>query len=147
MTGLIPFNRKHNDLTNVGFDDFSNMLEDFFTSSRPTRSLAGDTFKLDIQENEKEYKIEAEVPGVKKEDIEITFNDGILSVLVKKEESEESKNKNYIHRERRFAQMSRSIKLVDANDDEIKAKLDEGVLTIIIPKKEEIDTTKRIMIE
>ena len=145
MTVLIK--RKNNDLKNVGFDDFANMVEDFFTSSRPTRSLAGDTFKLDIQENEKEYKIEAEVPGVKKEDIEITFNDGILSVLVKKEESEESKNKNYIHRERRFAQMSRSIKLVDANDDEIKAKLDEGVLTIIVSKKEKIDNSKRIMVE
>jgi len=145
MTVLIK--RKNNDLKNVGFDDFANMVEDFFTSSRPTRSLAGDTFKLDIQENEKEYKIEAEVPGVKKEDIEITFNDGILNVLVKKEESEESKNKNYIHRERRFAQMSRSVKLVEIDNEKIKAKLDEGVLTIIVSKKEKIDNSKRIMVE
>ena len=53
MTGLVPFNRKRNDLMNVGFDDFSNMLDDFFTGSWPTqRSLAGDTFKIDIQDSD-----------------------------------------------------------------------------------------------
>ena len=53
MAGLIPFNRKQNDLMNIGFDDFSNMLDDFFTGSWPIqRSLAGDTFKIDIQDND-----------------------------------------------------------------------------------------------
>jgi len=148
MTGLIPFNRKRNDLMNVGFDDFSNMLDDFFTGSWPTqRSLAGDTFKLDIKDSEKEYTIEAELPGVKKENIEITLNEGRLNLSVKKEEVSEDENKNYIHRERKFTQMARSIMLVDANDDGIQAKLNEGVLTVIVPKKEKVDTTKRIMIE
>ena len=87
MSGLIPFNRKRNDLMNIGFDDFSNMLDDFFTGSWPIRrSLAGDTFKIDIQDNDTEYTIEAELPGVKKEDVEITLNDGRLNLSVKKEE-------------------------------------------------------------
>ena len=148
MSGLIPFNRKRNDLMNIGFDDFSNMLDDFFTGSGPIqRSLAGDTFKIDIQDNDTEYTIEAELPGVKKEDVEITLNDGRLNISVKKEEVSENKSKKYIHRERKYAQMSRSILLADADDEDIKAKLEEGVLTIQVPKKQHEDTSKRIMIE
>ena len=148
MSGLIPFNRKRNDLMNIGFDDFSNMLDDFFTGSWPIqRSLAGDTFKIDIQDNDTEYTIEAELPGVKKEDVEITLNDGRLNISVKKEEVSENKRKKYIHRERKYAQMSRSILLADADDEGIKAKLEEGVLTIQVPKKQHEDTSKRIMIE
>ena len=148
MAGLIPFNRKQNDLMNIGFDDFSNMLDDFFTGSWPIqRSLAGDTFKIDIQDNDTEYTIEAELPGVKKEDVEITLNDGRLNICVKKEEVSENKSKKYIHRERKYAQMSRSILLADADDEGIKAKLEEGVLTIQVPKKQHEDTSKRIMIE
>ena len=97
MAGLIPFNRKQNDLMNIGFDDFSNMLDDFFTGSWPIqRSLAGDKFKIDIQDNDTEYTIEAELPGVKKEDVEITLNDGRLNLSVKKEEVSENKSKKYI---------------------------------------------------
>ena len=148
MSGLIPFNRKRNDLMNIGFDDFSNMLDDFFTGSWPIRrSLAGDTFKIDIQDNDTEYTIEAELPGVKKEDVEITLNDGRLNISVKKEEVSENKSKKYIHRERKYAQMSRSILLADADDEGIKAKLEEGVLTIQVPIKQHEDTSKRIMIE
>lgn len=148
MSGLIPFNRKRNDLMNIGFDDFSNMLDDFFTGSWPIqRSLAGDTFKIDIQDNDTEYTIEAELPGVKKEDVEITLNDGRLNISVKKEEVSENKSKKYIHRERKYAQMSRSILLADADDEGIKAKLEEGILTIQVPKKQHEDTSKRIMIE
>ena len=148
MAGLSPFNRKQNDLMNIGFDDFSNMLDDFITGSWPIqRSLAGDNFKIDIQDNDTEYTIEAELPGVKKEDVEITLNDGRLNISVKKEEVSENKSKKYIHRERKYAQMSRSILLADADDEGIKAKLEEGVLTIQVPKKQHEDTSKRIMIE
>ena len=148
MAGLIPFNRKRNDLMNIGFDDFSNMLDDFFTGSWPfQRSLAADTFKIDIQDNDTEYIIEAELPGVKKEDVEITLNEGRLNLSVKKEEVSEDKSKKFIHRERRYAQMSRSILLADSNDEGIQAKLEEGVLTIKVPKKKQVDTSKRIMIE
>lgn len=148
MAGLIPFNRKRNDLMSSRFDDFSNMLDDFFLGGWPSqRSLAGDTFKVDIQDNEKEYVIEAEVPGVKKEDIDIALHDEKLTLSIKKEEMSESSDKNYIHRERKYAHMSRSILLADADDEGVIAKLEEGVLSITIPKKERIDTSKRIMIE
>ena len=148
MAGLIPFNRKRNDLINIGFDDFSYMIDDFFTGSWPLqRSLEADTFKVDIQDNDSEYTIEAELPGVKKEDVEITLNEGRLNISVKKEEVSEDKNKKYIPRERKNAQTSRRIFLADENEESIQVKLEEGVLTIKVPKKEQVDTSKRIMIE
>lgn len=148
MAGLIPFNRTRGDLMNIGFDDFSHMIDDFFTGNWPSpRSLAGDTFKIDIQDNDKEYKVEAELPGVKKEDIKISPSDGRLDISVKKQESSEEENKRYIHRERRVSQMLRSIYLEDADEDGIQAKLEEGLLTITVPKKKPADTNKRITIE
>ena len=147
MAGLIPFNRKRNEIMDIGFNDFSNMLDDFFTGNWQQRSLSGDTFKIDIQDSDNEYVVEAELPGVKKEDIEITLNEGRLNLSVKKEEVTENKNRRYIHRERKFSQMSRSILLADANQDNIQAKLNDGVLTIVIPKEERINHSKRIMIE
>jgi len=148
MTGLIPFNRKRNDVMNVGFDDFSNMLDDFFTGSWPNpRSLAGDTFKLDIQEDDKAYKIEVEVPGIKKEDIDLTMDEGRMTLSVKKEEVSDHENKRYLHRERKFSQMTRSIVLADAVDDGVEAKLEDGLLTLMVAKKEEVASSKRISID
>jgi HSP20 family protein len=135
MAGLIPFNRK-NDITTSTLEDFRNMLDDFFSDSWPfRRSLAADTFKIDVQDNKNEYIVEAELPGVKKEDISITLDDGRLTIAVVKNETVEEKNKNYIHKERRYSSMSRSILLSDAESSGVKAKLDNGVLQICVPKQ------------
>ncbi len=135
MAGLIPFNRK-NDITTSTLEDFRNMLDDFFSDSWPfRRSLAADTFKIDVQDNKNEYIVEAELPGVKKEDISVTLDDGRLTIAVVKNETVEEKNKNYIHKERRYSSMSRSIMLSDAESAGIKAKLDNGVLQISVPKQ------------
>ena len=67
MAGLVPFNRKITNTLSNGFEDFYNMLDDFFTDNLPTRrSLDRDTFKIDVEEKEKEYQVKAELPGVKK---------------------------------------------------------------------------------
>ena len=83
MAGLVPFNRRNNDLMSTGFEDFHNMLDDFFTNSWPLRrSLAGDTFKIDIQDNEKEYVVEAELPGIQKNDVNVSMEEGRLIISV-----------------------------------------------------------------
>ena len=137
MTGLVPFNRRGASLVNSGFGDFSNMLEDFFTDNWPAkRTLALDTFKIDVQDNETEYVIDAEVPGVKKEEIGLEVNDGRLNISISREESTEESGKNFLHKERRSSSMSRSVYLADAKMEGIKAKLDNGVLNIVVPKQD-----------
>ena len=148
MTGLVPFNRKRSDLLSTGFDDFQNMLDDFFTDGWPSRrSLAGDTFKIDVQEKEKEYIIEAEVPGVQKNEVDIAIEEGRLKIAINKVERTDEKNENYIHRERRYSSMQRNIMLADADSAGIKATLQDGVLSIKVPKKEKTDSSKKIEIE
>ncbi len=148
MTALIPFNRKRNDLMNTGFNDFQNMLDDFFAEGWPMRrSLAGDTFKIDLQDNEKEYIVEAELPGFQKNEISLSLEEGRLQIAVKKEETKEETDKNYVHRERKYTAMTRNVFLADAASDDIKAKLTDGVLTITVPKQAKPELTRQIEIE
>ena len=142
MVGLVPFNRKSRDLaTKTGLEDFYNVLDDFFSSDWPIkRTLAYDTFKVDVQDSGNEYLIEAEMPGLSKEDIKLGLDDEKLTISVTKNESTEEKDKNYIHRERRSVSMSRTIHLTDADASGIKAKLSDGLLKITVPKAEKAST-------
>lgn len=147
MAGLIPFNWRKNSLTTPDSYDFQNMLEDFFNDDFSfRRNLQADSFKIDLQETEKEYVVEAELPGVSKENLDLTFEEGKLKISVKKEENKEEKNKNFIHRERKMSSMERTILLNDIDEKNLKAKLDNGILTINIPKKEKVEKALKIEI-
>ncbi len=147
MAGLIPFNRRNSDLLSTS-SIFDNMLDDFFAEGWPfRRSLLADTFKIDVQDNKAEYIVEAELPGASKDDISISLNEGRLNISFNKTENIEEKDKNYLHRERRSTSMSRNIVLADAAADGIKAKLDNGVLSITVPKKVKADNSVIIDIE
>ncbi|NLB19976.1 MAG: Hsp20 family protein [Clostridium sp.] len=147
MSGLVPFNKRRKDLLSNDNSLF-NMLDDFFSGSMPMmRSLDADTFKVDVKDMGENYEVTAEMPGIKKENLEINLDDGRLKIRVHHEEESEEENKNYIHRERRVSSMERNIYLQDADDENIKAKLDQGILHISIPKKEDVDTSKKIEIE
>jgi len=150
MAGLIPFNRRNTNLarTATGFEDFYNMLDDFFTDGMmPNRNLLRDTFKIDIEEKENEYLIEAELPGVRKEEIDLNIEEDNLCITVNRSEDVNKDGKNYIHRERRASTMSRRVRLSGAKLDEIKAKLEDGVLNIVIPKDIKASTSRKIDIE
>ena len=150
MAGLIPFNRKTSKLSpaNTGFETFYNMLDDFFNDSfMPERNLSRDTFKIDIEETEKEYRIEAELPGVKKDEVSLNVEEDELCISINRTEEVNEEKKNYIHRERRVNSVNRRIRLVNAALDEIKAKLDEGILSITIPKYEKSANSRKIEIE
>ncbi len=147
MAGLIPFNRRNYDLLSTNYN-FENMLDDFFAEGWPfRRSLVADTFKIDVQDNKNEYIVEAELPGAEKGDISISLNEGKLNIAYNKTENVEENNKNYIHRERRVTSMSRNVFLADADTAGIKAKLEDGVLSITVPKKTVTDTSVNIDIE
>jgi HSP20 family protein len=150
MAGLIPFNRRSNGLARPinGFDDFYNTLEDFFSDSwTPSRNLLRDTVKIDIEDTPEAYRVEAELPGVRREDINLSVEDDILSISVNHSEESGNDGKNYIHRERRVSSMSRRLRLANADLGQIKAKLDEGILAITIPKQAKAQGSRAIEIE
>lgn len=146
MANLIPYGRGRG-LSATGFEDFYNMLDDFFTDPWFTDRRLREGFKLDVQQTGKEYLIEAELPGVKKEEVSLDLRDGTLSIAVNREENKNEENKNYIHRERRVSSMSRSVHLGDVDADAISAKLDNGVLKVSVPIKTPVDNTRRIEIQ
>jgi HSP20 family protein len=120
------------------------MLDDFFTENwLPSRNLMRDTFKIDVEDNEQQFLIHAEMPGVSKEEISLDLNEGRLNISVNRVEDVNEEKKNYIHRERRVTSMSRSVYLSDADAQNIGAKLENGVLTVTVPKKvKQVNSTK-----
>jgi HSP20 family protein len=113
----------------------------------PRRSLQRDTFKIDVQDNEKEYVIDAELPGVDKDEIKVELNEGRLTISIDREENIDEENKNYIHKERRYCSMCRGIYLADADQKGVKAKLDNGILRITVPKVLKEDSIIKVDIE
>ena len=146
MANLVPFNRRSRELAPA--DSFFNMIDDFFSDSWFDCSrFARDTFKVDIQETPEAYIVEAELPGVRKDEVAIDLRDGNLTIAVQREEKDDEKKKNYIHQERRYSAMSRNIYLGDADTDGVKARMENGVLSIDVPRQKKADQTKRIEIQ
>ncbi len=109
MKGIVPFNRRNASIFGSGRDDFYNALDDFFGGSwLPGRNLTWDTFKIDIEETDQEYCIEAELPGIQKEEVNLHLEDGRLTVAISRTEKVEENKKNYVHQERCYGSMSRT---------------------------------------
>jgi HSP20 family protein len=155
MARLTPFNRRRPDLFKEAPEGFHNALDNFWNDVLPTfggfwpanRNLMRDTFKIDVKETDKEYLIEAELPGVNKEELSLNFNEGNLCISVSKDLQMDENNKGYIHKERRVSSMSRSIYLPDANSEEVKAKLKDGLLAITVQKQDKLGNPINIDVE
>lgn len=126
-------------------DLFDEALDSFF---KPTFfNLDTDVMKTDILEDKNSYTLEIEMPGYKKEDINISLEDGYITVSAKKEEKNENSENVYIRRERSVS-CSRNYYVGDVEEDEIKAKFDNGILSLTIPKeKEKVQSRKSIQID
>jgi HSP20 family protein len=145
MSGLVPFDRNFFGLRPFGFDDAYDSPDDFF--AEPWAALRNNYFKLDVEEKEHEYLVEAELPGVKKEEISIQMYDNRLVITVNKQETADDRNKNYIHKERRYSSMQRTVYLQEASPENITAKLEDGVLDVRVPKEVNTDRSRRIDIQ
>lgn len=150
MAGLVPFNRRRSLLpqSNGRFDDFFSVMDDFFNETSPfRRSLVNQSFKLDVRENDNQYCVEAELPGVKKEEIQLELEDGRLTISVQRDETSEETKGNYIHRERRVGSMQRCLYLDGAVAEDVKASFKDGILEITVPKTAASEKKTNIEIE
>ena len=105
---------------------------------------------LDLADNGDRFELRMEMPGLKKENVEITLDKQILTISAIEDESKEENTENYLVRERRAFKCRRSIKLpLEVKEDEVKAKVEEGVLHLTLPKKapEEKEGARTINIE
>ena len=125
----------------VGFQSEMNRLFDDFFPAR--REGNGNTAlwhpTVDVHEDEHSYLIDAELPGLKKEDVKVNFQDGVLTISGERKYENESKEKNAHRVERFYGKFSRTFNFPSTiNGDGISASYDNGVLKITVPKAEEV---------
>lgn len=125
-------------------DEISSILNRHFDNFYPEYGYEEDIEKLsmpvEVTEKENEYDIRAELPGVKKEDLDIDIDKNYLTIRAKKEEEKCEDKKAYKKSEFRYGEFSRSVYLPqDIDMDKIDATLEHGVLKIKVPK---LDTNK-----
>lgn len=138
MFGLVPFNRRNGMSVRDDFLDLNSFFDNFFNDSFTTGFFqASHPIKADIRETDKEYIIEADMPGVKKEDIRLELRDGILTVGVERNEVEEEKRESYIRKERRYGSYCRSFQVDGVKQENVTASYKDGVLVVNLPKSEE----------
>lgn len=127
---------RYNPLDNQVPASFSGMLDRLFNDS------LGSTFKqfspaVDIAEDEKSYEIQVAVPGVKKSDFKIDLIDGKLTVSGERKHEEKKEGKNFHSVETQYGSFRRSFFIPeDVIEDRVEASYEEGVLKLVLPKKE-----------
>ncbi len=123
-------------------DEMNQMFERVFGRRGPGGREAGLTSAtwapaVDISEQKNAYVVTAEVPGVKPEDLDVTLEDGLLTIQGERRSEEESTDRQYHRVERRFGSFRRSITLPSQVDaDRIEASYADGVLQVTVPKAE-----------
>jgi HSP20 family protein len=149
MFGLTPNFRKQNNITGGNnIWDINSVFEEFFKEPFFQNSfMAGNAIKADIRENDKEYIVDAEIPGVDKEDIKLELRNDTLTILVEHKVDTEEKSENYLRRERKVGSFSRSFYVQNVKNDMVTAKYNNGILTVSLPKEEEKGKSSRIDIQ
>ena len=129
----------------LGFNFWEDPFESFFKPMFYGQKKGN--MKTDVKETEKGYELAVEVPGFDKKDISVTLKNGYLTVEAKREEKQEDE-KNYVRRERSFS-CSRSYYVGEGiTESDVKAKYENGVLLLCVPKKEETQNNSgNILIE
>jgi len=99
---------------------------------------------IDLKEEESRYVLTAELPGLTKEDVSIEVGDGVLEISASKESSKEESDEGYIRRERGSMHFERRMMLPeDVDSDAIEAKLNDGVLELVVPKVKVAEPAKK----
>ena len=130
MLNLMPFSRREDNL----FNYLDNLEKNFFGDMDQNLSQ----FRTDIIDDGDHYTMKADLPGFAKEDIHIDLNDNTLTIHAEHKEENETKNDNYVRRERRYGSFSRSFDVSNINTSDIDASYINGVLELKLPKLETV---------
>lgn len=142
-----PFLALQNELDKA-MNDFYNVFEHPNFSLQRIENLTLLPF-IDVIEDAKSFKVEAEMPGLDEKDIKVSIDDGFLTIKAEKSLSSKDEDKNYLVREISYGNYQRSIPLPDSVDiDKAKASFKKGMLWVQIPKKaQSIKKSKELTIE
>ena len=152
MFGLVPFGSR-NGLAKKedGFDRLFDVFnEPFFSGDwAPFAGWNASSFKVDVKDNGASYELTADLPGMKKEDISLRYENNYLTIEAKKDEAKDEKDDkgNYIRRERSVGSVTRSFYIDHIDEAKVSAEFKDGVLHIEMPKLAESARPKEITIK
>jgi HSP20 family protein len=139
--------RKFNGMQDDMPQTFTSMLDRFFNESVNSRGFSGFTPHVDACETENGYEIELALPGIRKEDIAIDFQEGKLTISGERRFEKKEEGRRYQMLETQYGTFSRSFYLPDnVNPDKISAHLQDGVLQVTVPKDEQKTMKRQITI-
>jgi len=151
MFNMMPYRaNNHMARRNRGyFDDFANdffrpFFEDGFGMMAEQRPM-----KVDVRDEGDKFVLEADMPGMKKDDLKVEVNNGLLTISANYDENNEKKDEDtkYVYRERRCGSMSRSFNVEGIREQDITASFKDGVLTLNLPKVAEAEKPETHAIE
>ena len=143
MPSIFGENLFNDDWMNFGFPEVDKALYG---------KHAGNVMKTDVKETETGYEVDIDLPGFKKDEINAKLDNGYLTISAAKglDKDEQDKNGKYIRRERYAGSMSRSFYVGEGvTEEDIKAKFEDGILRLVVPKKDAkaVENKKYIAIE
>lgn len=142
MFELMPFTRNHGVDLYHPFRDLEEMERNFFNTSGAA------AFKTDIRDTGDAYLLEADLPGMKKEDIHIDIDGDRLSISAERNAVKEEKEDGYIRCERSYGSFSRSFDISGIRAGEITAAYEDGVLKLTLPKQTKtVPASRRLEIQ
>lgn len=119
-------------------DEVNRLFDDMWRRSRLGADGGSWLPAVDVIENESEFKLLAELPGMVREDVKITLNDNVVTLRGEKKAQTEGTKGNWHHVERSYGAFERSFQLsAPVDKTKVKATFDAGILTILLPKSEE----------
>ena len=154
MFGLVPFAK--NLSKDDDFNSLFNMFDEPFFHNTLSPFSNTKSFKVDVKDTGNAYELSAELPGIKKENISLNYNNGYLTiktVIDKKEEqpaddkSTEKAKETYLRHERYYGEMQRSFYIDDIDSANIKATYKDGILTVTLPKATKKETATTINVD
>ncbi len=139
MFDLMPFDRRTTVSAYNPFRDLDNFEKAFFGRSPLSE------FKTDIKDIGDAYTLEADLPGFKKEDINLALDGDLLTITAQRNEEHEERDDstNYVRRERSYGCFTRSFDVSAIQTDAIAADYADGVLKLTLPKKSQATPTTR----
>jgi len=132
---------RRNEQPDWGVDSFrkeiNQLFNDFFSIGPSSLSESGWMPTVDVEVDDREVRIRAEIPGIEEKDLSVTLENDVLTIAGEKKEEKKEENRRYVISERRFGSFHRAIRLPEGIDREkIEAGFKNGVLKITIPRVE-----------
>lgn len=128
------------------FGDFDDIVNHLFRSNLTNGSDNDHSLSpaIDVTENEAAYTVRAELPGINKDDLDVSINDGVLSINAESRyEHEDKEEGRVIRQERRYGKFVRSMRLgADVDESAVVADYKDGVLKLTLPKSDKVKPKK-----